>query len=110
MPTQADAAPENMDLEKGIPESGAESVNEQGATETFNIPICGLFNITTTRGLDEYSSILTASASGLLFLYTLWLLTLLCIFRDLEAIQEFLGATCVQQHVQDAASGAMGKK
>jgi hypothetical protein len=89
MPTQAAAAPENMDLEKGILESG---VDEQGATQTSNIPICGLFNIATTRGPGESCCALTASASGLLFLFILWLLTLLYIFRVLEVIQEFLGA------------------
>ncbi|SPJ72099.1 uncharacterized protein FTOL_01827 [Fusarium torulosum] len=87
MPTQAAAAPENMDLEKGIPEFGVESVDEQRATETSNISICGLFNIATTRGPGEDSSALTASASGLLILFILW-----CILRDLEVMKESLEA------------------
>lgn len=89
-PTKAAAAPKRIDLDKGIPESGVNPVNKQGATETCETSICGLFYFTTTRGPHEHTHTLTASVSGLVFLFILMFISLfnlslatLYIVRDL---------------------------
>jgi hypothetical protein len=91
-PTKAAAAPKHIDLEKGMSESGADPRNEQGATETSETSICGLFYFTTTRCPHEHSLTLTASAGGVIFLFIflfiMWLLAVLFILRVMELIRE----------------------